>query len=184
MFHPTSRIIAYGLGGDDDIAAAGPLNIPTWFYGGCGNDRLNAGDAGGVLFGGTGNDDLIRGSGRDLLIGGPGMDRLVGNGGEDILIGGTTAYDGDHEALCGIYEYWVRTDRTYAQRVADLASGSYAAGFAMSAKTVFDDLAIDLLTGSSGDDWFLPNTTYRIRDRLTGVASAETVTQATGVAEL
>ena len=120
---------------------------------------------------------LIGGNGRDLLVGGAGLDRLVGNGGDDILIAGTTAHDANGQALCGIYAHWVRKDLSYGERVATLSSGNYAAGFALNALTCFDDGATDVLTGSSGDDWYVANTTGRVRDRLTGNASSEVLTQ-------
>src|SRR5207244_1779258 len=42
-FHPTGRIIAYGLAGDDDIQVAGSIDLSAWLFGGDGNDRLKGG---------------------------------------------------------------------------------------------------------------------------------------------
>src|SRR4051794_4087646 len=69
-FHPTSRLVAYGYGGDDDIQVAGSISLPAWLYGGDGNDRLKGGSGNNVLLGGAGDDLLVGGSSRDLLIGG------------------------------------------------------------------------------------------------------------------
>jgi len=95
-----------------------------------------------VLLGGPGDDTLISGSGRDVLIGGLGADRLVGGPDEDILIGGTTAHDANDAALLEILELW-NSDDDFAARQA-----------ALSWLTVEDDEEEDILTGTSGEDWF------------------------------
>jgi large repetitive protein len=177
VFRPTSRIIAYGLGGDDDIGASGSIAVPTWLYGNAGDDRLNAGNAGGVLVGGDGDDELLGGSARDILIGGRGSDRLVGNGGDDVLIAGATAYDDGGCALTAVYRYWVRSDRTLAQRVTDLSSGNYAGGFVLNPATAFNDVGLDVLTGSSGDDWFFADAGPNSRDRVTDQHPSEPLTK-------
>jgi Ca2+-binding RTX toxin-like protein len=169
IFRPTTRIIAYGLCGDDDIGAAGALQIPMLLDGGAGDDRRNAGNGGAILLGGGGCDELIGGSGRDILVGGTGSDRLVGNGGEDILIAGTTDYDANDDALwCDIYRHWLRNDLSAVRRVADLSSGNYPGGFALNTASTHDDGAVDSLTGSGDGDWFFYSTTCardRVNDR-------------------
>jgi hypothetical protein len=100
-FHPTSRIVVLGYGGDDDIRVADGVNIPAWLVGGAGNDFLKAGGGPSVLLGGDGNDTLVSGRGRDLLIGGVGADKLSGNGG-DTLVAASTVFDGDQASLAAI----------------------------------------------------------------------------------
>src|SRR5262249_40583540 len=92
-FSPTGRLIAYGVAGNDDIEVAGGITLPSFLYGGDGNDRLKGGGGNNVLIGGSGNNTLIGGSGSDLLIGGSGSSTLTAGSGDDLLIAGTTAYD-------------------------------------------------------------------------------------------
>src|SRR5262249_21157124 len=61
-----SRVRAFGGAGDDDIQVAGGVTLPTALFGGTGNDRLKAGNGGGILVGGDGDDLLIGGIGRDV----------------------------------------------------------------------------------------------------------------------
>ncbi len=170
-FRPTARLVAFGGDGDDDLQVAGAIALPAWLYGGDGDDRLKGGDGDDVLLGGDGDDLLVGGGGRDLLVGGRGADRIVGNADDDVLVAGSTAFDRVDSALAAIVAEWTSA-RSYAQRVANLrgetASGAFAArangevflavdgGFGR-AVTVFDDGDADLLTGASGQDWFLFN---------------------------
>ena len=89
IFQPTSRIVAFGQEGDDNIQLAGSLKLAAWLYGGQGNDRLRGGAGNDLLFGGLGSDQLLGGGGRDLLVGDAGADQLNGNAGDDILVGGS-----------------------------------------------------------------------------------------------
>lgn len=181
-FAVDGRILAYGLGGDDDIQAAGSISQPTWFYVDTGNDRLNLANGGGVAFGGDGDDRLLGGAGRDVLVGGQGADSIVANAGDDILVAGYTSYDDrlarpEHEDAYGaILAEWSRQDATFAQRVdrlAGRASGGINAGYVFSEATLHDDDAtdaIDALTGSAGEDWFL---WQRGEDQVNGMSAAE-----------
>jgi titin len=178
-FSPTGRIIAYGQGGDDDIQVAGSLSLSAWLYGGDGNDRLQGGAGHDVLLGGAGNDTLHGGLGLDLLIGGLGADDLVGNADGDLLIAGTTAHDANEAALCAIMAEWTSA-RDYATRVANLrgtGSGPRANGsYFLNATTVFDDGAVDRLTGSSGQDWIFANIADGgVLDDITGVLGSELI---------
>jgi uncharacterized delta-60 repeat protein len=176
QFAQPGRLIAYGGAGDDDIQVANSINIPAWLYGGDGNDRLKGGSGNNVLLGGAGDDLLVGGSGRDLLIGGTGADRLVGNADDDLLIAGSTVFDGNQAALSAILTEWSRADRTYQQRVDALMTTGVGAGGAirLNATTVFDDGAQDLLTGSSGQDWYFANIAGDgVRDRITDLSAAE-----------
>jgi Ca2+-binding RTX toxin-like protein len=96
--------------------------------------------------GGDGDDFLNGGSGRSILIGGRGKDRLVGASGDDILIGGYTIYEGNALVFCALLEEW-NSGEDYETRVARLR-------LLLNATTVLDDGEVDMLTGSSGFDWF------------------------------
>jgi hypothetical protein len=176
-FSPTGHLIAYGLAGDDTIQVAGALTLPTILFGGDGNDTIKGGNGNNIIVGGAGNDTLIGGSGRDILIGGDGADTLTGNGDDDILIAGTTDYDTNEEALCALMAEWGRIDETYATRVNDLINGISSGGVTchLDSSTVHTDAAIDVLTGSSGTDWFFAQTqpigskpADKVKDRVAG----------------
>jgi hypothetical protein len=145
VFRPTGHIIAYGLGGDDDIQVSGSVELDAWLFGDGGNDRLKGGAGASLLLGGDGDDQLLGGKGRSILVGGRGEDRLVGGSGEDILIGGSTIHDADILFWCSVTDGWESTD-PYALRVARLRL--------LLAGTVIDDGETDRLTGASGLDWF------------------------------
>ena len=104
VFQPTSRLVAYGQDGDDDIQVAGSIGRAAWLYGGDGHDRLKGGAGDDVLLGGDGEDFLAGGNGRDLLLGGTGADRILGNAGDDILIAGTTDFDAHETSLALIMQ--------------------------------------------------------------------------------
>ncbi len=167
-FNDASRIIVFGQAGDDDIQTAGSISLPVWLYGDAGDDRLKGGDADDVLVGGDGNDLLAGGSGRDLMIGGLGADRIIGNADDDIMVAGWTLFDQNEQALIKIMDEWT-SQRSYQDRIANLngtASGTNSGaraneeyflltGNEQLAATLFADGAADVLTGSSGLDWFL-----------------------------
>lgn len=152
-FNPTGKLIARGGAGNDDVQVSGNIGLSAWLFGGTGNDRLKGGGGNDVLLGEAGDDLLVGGSGRDLLIGGIGEDRLIGDPDDDILIAGTTNYDGAESDLTAIMSIWT-SNQLYLVRVLQLtclldSSGSNA--------TVHDDNSKDMLTGSSGYDWFFAN---------------------------
>jgi Ca2+-binding RTX toxin-like protein len=159
VFQPTGHVIVYGQAGDDDIQVAGSIGLETWLFGEAGNDRLKGGSGAAILSGGDGDDLLNGGGGRSVLIGGRGKDRLIGASGDDILIGGFTLYDGSVLSLCTILHEW-NSGNGYADRVADLKR-------LLNAITVINDQQADMLTGSSGLDWFFADvgdTVTRIQD--------------------
>ena len=171
-YQPTGRMIVHGLAGDDDIQVTGNTSVSMWLYGDGNNDRLKGGAGNDVLMDGDGDDLLVGGSGRDLLIGGTGADRLVGDADDDILIAGFTLHDINQMAIAAVMAEWTST-RSYSQRVANISNrtiaGTDASEFGNRVnggyflivdganRTVLDDNAVDLLTGSSGQDWFLFN---------------------------
>jgi uncharacterized protein (TIGR03118 family) len=147
-----SRIEFSGWAGDDHIAVANEIAIPTILDGGAGNDKLNGGSGNNILMGGPGDDDLRGSVNRDILIGGDGSDKIQGGNEDDLIIGGATAYDGNIAALLQILGEWTSSN-SYATRIANLRSG--AGGLPkLDSTTVLDDGAVDTLRGNQGLDWF------------------------------
>jgi Ca2+-binding RTX toxin-like protein len=147
-FAPTSRIVVYGLAGNDTIKVGRDVDLPAWLYGGDGNDILKGGGGDDVLIGGAGNDTLIGRRGTDLLIGGAGADVLRSGDGGDLLIGGSTIYDANESKLAQVMARWT-SSASYQNRVQALRNGLLGAG------SIQDDGAIDVFHGSSGRDWYL-----------------------------
>jgi Ca2+-binding RTX toxin-like protein len=167
-------MIVHGLGGDDDIQAAGSISTPLWLYGDDGNDRLKGGDGPSVLMGGAGDDTLMGGSGAALLIGGLGSDTLNGDPGSNIMIGGTTDFDANDAALAAIMNEWTRTDETYQQRVNNITgatSGGVNGSYFLNSSTVHDDHTADKLQGGAGLDLFF----LSLLDKATGTHSDESI---------
>ena len=165
----TGRIIVYAFAGNDDVQVAGSIANEAWLYGDTGNDKLNLGNGGGIVFGGTGDDQINGGNGRDILVGGDGSDKLVGNSADDILLAAFSDYDDrftspvHEDAWRAIFEEWKRTDHDYLQRVANINSGNGTPldrsneAYFLNLSTVHDDDDEDILTGSAGRDWFFAN---------------------------
>jgi Ca2+-binding RTX toxin-like protein len=104
-FKPTSRILVFGLDGNDDIHVDEHITLSAELFGGSGNDKLFGGsgndklfggDGNDMLFGRKGNDQLFGGPGNDKLFGGPGKDELHGGPGLDLKIQGGDGHDGNH----------------------------------------------------------------------------------------
>jgi Ca2+-binding RTX toxin-like protein len=76
------KVAIDALGGDDEIAVAGPA-IPLDARGGEGDDLLTGADAEDRLDGGAGDDVLSGLGGADTLLGGAGVDTLTGGAGAD-----------------------------------------------------------------------------------------------------
>jgi autotransporter-associated beta strand protein len=163
-FAPTSRVVVYGQGGNDDIDAK-KVALPVWLFGGDGNDTLTGGDGADVLVGGAGADDLDGNDGNNILIGGLGADKLKGGKDNDLLITGYTAFDGSDDALGAIMAEW-NSSRTFAVRVDNLRgpgsdprlNGTYFLKSAGPGRTVFDDGVADTWAdGKAGLDWYFVN---------------------------
>jgi Ca2+-binding RTX toxin-like protein len=145
-----SQVRAWGRAGNDQIELI-DLALMSMFHGGTGNDRLIGGAGSDLLFGGSGNDELTGGAGNDFLIGGDGADRIVGSAGHDILVAGEVAYHLTDEVLRHILAAWA-ADKTADEKLAD---------------GVLDEPltdSFDLLTGSSGADWFIISQGDKITD--------------------
>jgi hypothetical protein len=164
-----SRVVVYGLAGNDTITVASSVYVSAWLYGGDGSDKLTGGSGNDVLVGGAGNDTLTGGGGRDLLIGGDGSDNLTGSGDtqDDILIAGTTSFDASTAALNAIMAEWTSA-HDYTTRVKNLTNGTGSSDrlngnyFLQLGQTVFNDAYTDTLN-YSGQDWLFYDTS---RDHL------------------
>src|SRR5262249_13769701 len=118
-FHPTSRIVAFGYGGNDQMTVSDDIRLTAWLDGGDDNNVLVGGGGDNVLLGGAGNDTLLGRGDRELLIGGSGQDALLGLGRGEILISGSTSFDHNQTALAAILSEWTSHD-SYQRRVDDL----------------------------------------------------------------
>jgi Ca2+-binding RTX toxin-like protein len=135
-----------------------------------GADTLIGNAGPNVLVGNSGNDVLRGGAGLDVLIGGVGLDNLDGGGDGDLLIGSQTTYDANAAALRTIGYEWRNPANNYATKIARLKAGT--PGVALNKTTVPTDLAVDSLTGNTGQDWFITHWGDVLKDRV----AAETVT--------
>ena len=101
---------------------------------------------------------------------------------------GVTAFDNDDAALYAIMAEWT-SSRSYADRIANLRGAGAACDLANRkngnvflrtspsvTRTVFDDAALDLLTGGGGLDWFMADLSATIKDVVIDRDSTETVT--------
>lgn len=176
-FVPTGFLYLLGYDGNDTITVDPRITTICSIYGGTGNDTLTGGGGYTILVGGDGNDRITAGAARSVLIGGNGADRLIGGKSDDVLVGGTTSWDNYANPGAALYltAEWVQPTTTYAQRVAHLSgttggrnAGVYLEDYTDSSntvqQTVFDDGAVDTLTGGSGNDWFLANQTTVVAD--------------------
>jgi Ca2+-binding RTX toxin-like protein len=144
------HVIVYGMACDDNISLTGNVNLEA--HGGEGNDTITGGAGHDVIFGDTGNDTLTGAAGNDVLVGGSGSDRLVGSAGHDILISHEADDDYDYNDLRTISDNWASCWS------ADLDFGS-------ASDDVLDESgSADMLTGSSGHDWFIVGIGDKITD--------------------
>ena len=101
---------------------------------------------------------LTGSAGDDVLVGGEGCDRLVGSAGNDILIAGS------FEDACEMPEAG-----SSAYDLLRLLSSAWSAASPSEDPTWLEedlvDTSLDMLTGSSGRDWFFINGGDVITDR-------------------
>lgn len=174
------RIVVFGGAGNDYVQVASTVSVPVELYGGPGVDLLRGGSHNDIIVGGDGIDLVVGGAGRDLLIGdGPfevgktgSTDRIVGYADDDILIGGYFIGSEDRPTLKAVMDVWGDTALTYGQRV-DALSTTLLIADNGAASTVFDDNAVDVLTGSAGQDWFFANADAANRDYITDLGANE-----------
>jgi len=165
LFQPGTRIVVYGLAGDDEITIGGQVHYVAWLYGGDGNDVLDGGPEADVLLGEAGDDELRGNGDRDILIGGDGADSLYGGDGDDLLIAGGVRLTNLEGALGSIAAEWNATYSSnsltdYQLRRAHLrgAAGGVNGSVFLTAETLTPDHNHDSLAGRAGRDWFLLNT--------------------------
>jgi titin len=173
-FSFTGSIVVYGLNGNDNISIDAAITRQTFIFGQAGNDTISGGGGSDVIVGGDGNDKISGNAGRDLLFGGNNTDSLNGGADDDLLDAGTTHFDTDIASLCKLQDEWVRTDKTYAQRVTDITGGGGLNGSVeLNKNTTFSSTTVkDTLTGGSGNDLFFAASTGNV---LSDKASGETV---------
>jgi Ca2+-binding RTX toxin-like protein len=141
-----SAIAFYGLGGNDDFRGHSTA-LPTWLYGGEGNDNLIGSYGQDVFYGEGGNDHLYDSAGgNNWLFGGPGNDTLQSAAGNDMLIGG----DGDDwlEAGSGDDKLWGEGGHDYLQ--GGWGNDTLSGGSGNDTLRGFH--GHDVLSGEDGDD--------------------------------
>lgn len=121
-----NEIYFHGLDGDDYFI--NNTAIPSWAWGGNGNDMLIGGSGNDTLYGDDGDDRLDGRDGDDVLFGGSGNDTLRGGNGDDSIFGD----DGDDRILGG-----EGNDTLYGQAGND---------------TVLGGPGNDTISGGGGDD--------------------------------
>jgi PKD repeat protein len=170
-FYPvTGKVIVFGGAGDDSLQSNADVAVSFEIYGGAGKDTIKCGLGNDLMVGGDGNDQLTGNDGRDILIGGTGADAVTSNNGDDILIAGETSFDNDPVSLRAILAEW-SSGRSYTERVNNIRNGTgsptRANGnvFLQADVTVFDDAAVDTLTGNTGTDWFFANIDLGTKDK-------------------
>ena len=160
-----SKVIVYGLDGNDNIKVDSNVGVMGWLFGGNGDDKLRGGKGDDLLVGGAGNDKMDGKDGRDIVIGGLGADEMKGHKDEDILIAGSTIYDNNLAALCGITNEWTSAN-SFADRVDNIFDGSGSSSGA-NGPFFFDNTTVnvsdgemDKLDGGSGSDWFIADEVF------------------------
>jgi hypothetical protein len=158
-FMYAGKIYVDGLAGNDTIVIDQRITRTALLFGSAGNDILDGGGGNDIIEGGDGNDKLFGFAGRDILIGGNAADSLDGGDGDDILLAGQTKYDGNICDLFDIQSEWIRTDRTYAQRVSGIINGAgFSSGLPLNASSAFSAAEpSDTLKGGGGSDMFYYN---------------------------
>jgi len=163
-----TKVVVYGAAGADQLTVDTKLTTPVELHGGAGDDTLQGGGGGDILFGehgndtlagnsghdvlvgGHGNDGLNGGRGNDVLLGGSGLDRLKGDDDWDLLFGGLSRLESDAVGLNGLRAVWVPVlGTTLDATILTLRAGVLATGL------VFNDFMRDEATGGKGGDWFL-----------------------------
>jgi Ca2+-binding RTX toxin-like protein len=134
--------------------------------GNAGSNALIGGAGNDVLVGQGGNDFLLGNNGRDILIGGLGSDVLNGGADDDILIAGRTTSDNSPVNLNTMRTAW-SSGANYAIRATQLSTGTGSPAVSLRARiNVLNEPAeVDLMTGSTGTDWFFAAFDDVVQDR-------------------
>lgn len=158
-----------------DISVNLALNLASLVHLGAPGNVFNIvnvyGSIGINLIVGDANANVLNGgTGRNILIGGAGADLVIGGAGDNILIAGYTLYDQNLIALTAVMNEWASGD-SYAiriKKISDGVVGSDGNRYALvagkgSARTAFDDAAVDILTCTANPDpnvvdWLFANT--------------------------
>jgi Ca2+-binding RTX toxin-like protein len=123
-----SRIVIFGLSGNDILRVDSRLSITAQLFGNDGKDTLIGGDGNDSLDGGIANDILFGGGGNDLLRDLVGNNTLFGENGDDVLIAGAG------------------NDKFYGGNGADLLRGGAGKDY------LYGNAGNDILLGDAGDD--------------------------------
>gem|GEM_PF-1600961 len=83
----TSRIVIYGLAGNDKIALPTTILLPGYVDGGNDNDTIWGGNGADLLLGGNGNDTIYARGNTDVVFGGMGEDTIIGDAGAHLMFG-------------------------------------------------------------------------------------------------
>jgi VCBS repeat-containing protein len=157
----TGSVLVFGGGGNDVIDAT-TVHKRVELHGGTGNDHLIGGRSHDLLFGDEGDDVIDGRAGRDLLVGGAGSDELSGGASNDILVGGTTSFDADAADAAALRRavatLW-SGQGSYARRFAAVTAPTQ--GF-LTAGSIADDGACDVLVGQSHQDCFFCDRTIDV----------------------
>src|SRR5262249_55951870 len=80
-------IVIDGDQGNDIITVDAAISVPTWIYGGLGDDYIRGGSGVNHIYGGAGNDTIVGGSGSDVIFGGSGSNTISAPAGAAINAG-------------------------------------------------------------------------------------------------
>jgi Ca2+-binding RTX toxin-like protein len=179
-FNFTGIIWVLGNAGADKITIAPAHTRSSVVYAGDGADTVIGGAGNDIYVLGEGSDQLQAGGGRDIGIGQNGGDKLDGQSGDDLLLGGTSTIDESMPSLWAIMKEWSRADRTYAERIAAIQTGTGGANGSVklnNRNAISGATPPDTLIGGSGQDFFFANlrASPSARDVITDKASNETV---------
>jgi uncharacterized protein YkwD len=80
-------IVIDGDEGNDTITVDASIHVPTWIYGGGGNDFIQGGGGANHIYGGAGDDTIIGGSSSDVIFGGSGANSISAPPGASVTAG-------------------------------------------------------------------------------------------------
>lgn len=155
----TGRLIVDAEAGDDIIRILG--SVFSELHGGEGRDYLYGGSGRDIMWGGAGDDYISAGDGDDFLIGGFGSDLMNGGNGADVLAGGEFLPGLQHNGTEAFeYDTLKNIGSGWSQGTADTDLNS---GYADD----ITDTERDTITGGSGGDWIICDTTGASPDMVT-----------------